>query len=79
MSLDAQVVIFSFPKNISSETLHPYSVAISSRYFALETNILSFSGRNHVTHKAQPRDKIEILCTGSGFGNIFPIRACHTS
>jgi hypothetical protein len=66
ISFDAHVVIFSLPKNISSATRQPYKVAISSIYFAFDINTLSFSGKNHVTHKAAPLDKIEILCTGSG-------------
>jgi len=61
ISLLAQVVIFSFQKNISSAALQPYKVASSSKYFALVVSNVSLSGKNQVTHKAHHLDIIEIL------------------
>jgi hypothetical protein len=60
ISFEAQVVILSFPKNISSATLHQNKVAISSKYLAFETKRVSLSGRNQVTQRAQP---LEIILT----------------
>ncbi|MDP2396144.1 MAG: hypothetical protein Q8S84_03650 [bacterium] len=48
-------------------------------YFAFETNNVSLSGKNHVTHSAHHLDTIDTLCTGSVLGNNFHTKACHTS
>jgi hypothetical protein len=61
MSLLAQVVIFSFQKNISSATLHQYKVDNSSKYLSLGTSKLSLSGKNQVTQSAHHLEIIEIL------------------
>jgi hypothetical protein len=79
MSFEAQVVTSFFQKNISSATLQPYKLANSSSNLAFETKTESLSGKNHVTHNAHPLDTIEILFTGSQFGENFHTKACHTS
>jgi hypothetical protein len=61
MSLLAQVVIFSLPKNTSSAALHQYRVDSSSKYLSFGTSKESLSGKNQVTHNAQPLEIIEIL------------------
>jgi hypothetical protein len=61
ISLLAQVVILSFPKNISSAALHQYKVANSSKYFDFEVSKLSLSGKNQVTHKAHHLETILTL------------------
>jgi hypothetical protein len=61
MSLLAQVVIFSFPKNISSAALHQYRVVNSSKNLDFLVNKTSLSGKNQVTHKAHHLDIILTL------------------
>jgi hypothetical protein len=75
ISLLAHVVIFSFQKNISSAALQPYSVANSSKYFDFLVKRVSLSGKNQVTHNAQPLETIDTLWTGSVFGNNLPTNA----
>jgi hypothetical protein len=79
ISLLAQVVIFSFQKNISSDALPQKSVDNSSKNLDFFVNKTSLSGKNHVTHSAHHLDIILTLCTGSVFGNKFHTNACHTS
>jgi hypothetical protein len=57
----APVVIFSFQKNTSSAALHQYKVVNSSKYLSFGTSSESLSGKNQVTHKAQPLEIIETL------------------
>jgi hypothetical protein len=61
ISLLAQVVILSFPKNISSAALQPYKVANSSKYLSFGISKLSLSGKNQVTQSAHHLDIIETL------------------
>jgi hypothetical protein len=61
ISLDAHVVILAFQKNTSSAALQPNRVASSSKYFAFVTSNTSLSGKNQVTHRAQPLDIILTL------------------
>jgi subtilase family serine protease len=61
ISFEAQVVINSFQKKISSATLPQYKVESSSKYLAFETRSLSLSGKNQVTHKAHHLEIIETL------------------
>jgi len=64
-SLDAQVVIEFFPKNISSAALHHSKDITSSRNLDLEYRYLSSVGIIHVTHNACHLETIDIFSTGS--------------
>jgi hypothetical protein len=61
ISFDAQVVIFSLPKNISSAALPPNKVASSSKNLDFDVKTSSLSGKNQVTHKAHHLGVILIL------------------
>jgi hypothetical protein len=67
-SFEAQVVMFSLPKKISSAALHHNNETSSSRNFALEYKYVSSLGIIHVTPRAIPLLTIEIFSTGSASG-----------
>jgi hypothetical protein len=68
-SFEAQVVMFSFPKNISSATLQPNRDIVSSRIFFFEYKYLSSSGIFRVAPKASPLRTIVIFSTLSASSN----------